>query len=189
MGQPDHSHPLRILALGVGNTLMTDEAAGPLAVQRFAAEHGAGLGVTCLDVGTLGFPLAAEIGAADALIVFDAARFHAAPGTVRALEGAEMDHFVRSGSLSVHEVGLRDLLDMARLTGDLPGLRALIGIEPGEIGWGLAPSAPVAEALPRAVAEAARIVRRWRTDHAARADAAAEEAAEDALIAAAGDLA
>lgn len=162
---------------------MTDEAAGPLAVALFEASGARALGVDCLDVGTLGFPLAAEIGAADALIVFDAARLHAAPGTVRAMEGAQMDHFVRSGSLSVHEVGLRDLLDMARLTGDLPGLRALIGIEPGEIGWGLAPGPAVAAALPRAVAEAMRIVHGWRA--AADADAAAEAIAAPAWIAAA----
>lgn len=155
---------LKILALGVGNTLLTDEAAGPLALRLFEERHGAALGVSCLDVGTLGFPLAEEIGAADALIVFDAARFGATPGTVRALEDAEMDHFVRAGSLSVHEVGLRDLLDMARLTDDLPARRALIGIEPGEIGWGLAPSDAIAAALPVAVEAARQIVARWQAE-------------------------
>ena len=164
MTKDHHESALRILALGVGNTLLRDEAAGPLAVTLFEGSHGATLGVTCLDVGTLGFPLAAEIGAADALIVFDAARFGTMPGTVRALEGAEMDHFVRSGSLSVHEVGLRDLMDMARLSEDLPRYRALVGIEPGEIGWGLEPSADVAAAIPQAVEIAAEIVARWRAE-------------------------
>ena len=159
----------RILALGVGNTLMTDEAAGPRALQAFEAQHGGIPGLTCLDVGTLSFTLAETIGAADALIVFDAARFRTAPGTVRRLEGAEMDAFVRSGSLSVHEVGLRDLLDMARLTGDLPPRRALIGIEPNEIGWGLELNAPVAAAMPAAVAAAVEVARRWRAEEEALA--------------------
>lgn len=154
----------RILVMGVGNTLMTDEAAGPAALQMFAARHGTLPGLRCLDAGTLSFPLAEEIGAAEALIVFDAARLHVAPGAVRLMEQAEMDDFVRSGVLSVHEVGLRDLLDMARITGDLPARRALIGIEPGEIGWGLAPSAPVAAALPEAVALAHDLALRWSAE-------------------------
>ena len=58
-------------------------------------------GLRCLDAGTLSFTLAEEIGSADALIVFDAARFRTAPGTVRLLEGADMDVFVIT-SYSIH---------------------------------------------------------------------------------------
>lgn len=152
---------LNILVMGVGNTLLTDEAAGPRAVERFEAIAGDQPGVTCLDAGTLSFTLAETIGAADALIVFDAARLGAAPGSVRLLEGPEMDAFVRSGKLTVHEVGLTDLLDMARVTGDLPRLRALIAIEPAEIGWGLSLSPAVEAALDGAVGLAQGLVRRW----------------------------
>jgi len=157
---------LRILALGVGNTLLSDEAAGPRALGLFRTQHGDLEGLRCLDAGTLSFTLAEEIGSADALIVFDAARFRTAPGTVRLLEGADMDVFVRSGSLSVHEVGLRDLLDMARMTGDLPRRRALIGIEPGEIGWGLELSTPVAAAIEDAADIAHEVATRWLREEA-----------------------
>jgi len=153
--------PLSILVMGVGNTLLTDEAAGPRALERFAIAADDLPNVTCLDAGTLSFTLAATIGAADALIVFDAARLGAAPGSVRLLEGAEMDAFVRSGKLTVHEVGITDLLDMARVTGDLPALRALIAIEPAEIGWGLSLSPAVEAALDGAVALARAQVGRW----------------------------
>ncbi len=147
--------------MGVGNTLLTDEAAGPQAVARFAERHEGLPGITTLDAGTLSFTLAETIGAADALIVFDAARLASPPGTVRLLEGADMDEFVRSGKLTVHEVGLTDLLDMARLTGDLPARRALVAIEPAEIGWGLALSPVVEAALDDAVATALSVAKRW----------------------------
>ncbi|WP_425074458.1 HyaD/HybD family hydrogenase maturation endopeptidase [Sagittula sp. S175] len=156
--------PPTILALGVGNTLMTDEAAGPQAVRRLKAEAGDHPGLRCLDAGTLSFTLAEDIGAADALIVFDAARLKAAPGAVQCLEGQTMDDFIRSGKLTVHEVGLTDLLDMARMTGDLPARRALIAIEPAEIGWGLSLSPAVEQAMPEAIRLARTVIDRWTTE-------------------------
>ncbi len=161
MGGVNRHTDLKILAMGVGNSLLTDEAAGPRAVALFEATCANLPDVTCLDAGTLSFTLAEDIGAADALIVFDAARLNAAPGTVQLLEGQAMDDFVRSGKLTVHEVGLTDLLDMARMTGDLPERRALVAIEPAEIGWGLELSAEVAAAMPKAVAIAQDVVRTW----------------------------
>ncbi len=152
------------LVLGIGNPLLTDEGAGLRALEHFDAAHGGEDGVTCLDGGTLSFTLAGPIGASDALIVFDCARLGLGPGRVRCLEGAEMDGFVRSGKLSVHEVGLADLLDMARLTGDLPARRALVGIEPVSLGWGTDVSTQVAAALPEAVSLAAETLARWRAE-------------------------
>jgi len=62
----------------------------------------------------------------------------------------------------VHEVGLRDLLDMARLTGSLPARRAFLGIQPGDTGWGEALSREVAAALPGAALAARRALEDWR---------------------------
>lgn len=152
----------RTLILGIGNAIMSDEAAGIRALERFDALHGADPDLTCLDGGTLSFTLAEPIGAADQLVVFDAAQFHAGAGTVRRLEGDEMDSFIRSGKLSVHEVGLADLFDMNRLSGDLPARRALVGIEPETLGWGMELSPKVAAAIPQAVALAKETLDGWR---------------------------
>ena len=62
-------HPSRILALGVGNTLLTDEGAGPRAADRLAARAGDRPGLTCLNAGTLSFTLAEAIATADGLKV------------------------------------------------------------------------------------------------------------------------
>ncbi|WP_201455716.1 HyaD/HybD family hydrogenase maturation endopeptidase [Tropicimonas marinistellae] len=151
----------RILILGIGNSIMSDEAAGVRAVEMFETLYGEEAEITCIDGGTLSFTLAEPIGAADQLVVFDAAQFHSGAGTVRRLEGDEMDAFVRSGKLSVHEVGLADLFDMNRLSGDLPERRALIGIEPATLGWGTELSSKVAVAIPQAVALARETLDAW----------------------------
>jgi hydrogenase maturation protease len=78
-----------------------------------------------------------------------------------------MDRYLSGNRASVHEVGLADLLDIARLTDRFPEHRALVGIEPKVIDWGEAPSAVVARAIPEAVDLVLGLLERWDTDGAA----------------------
>lgn len=149
------------LALGVGNVLLADEGAGVHAM-RYFERHYQLPDTSYLDAGTLSFTLAADIAEADNLIVFDAARLDAEPGSIRVFEGDDVDELLNSGKCSVHEVGFADLLDIARLEGYLPRRYALIGIQPETLGWGDEPSDTVRRALPRAAANAAALVIAWR---------------------------
>jgi hydrogenase maturation protease len=72
-----------------------------------------------------------------------------------------MDHFLGRGRQSVHEVGLVDLMDITRLTGTFPKRRALIGIQPGTLGWGDEPSAPVSRAFPEVAQQARQLIEQW----------------------------
>ncbi len=81
---------------------------------------------------------------------------------VRALRGPEMDAFLATARCSVHEVGLRDLLDAARLTGALPPQRALVGVEPAKVDWGAALSPAVAAAVGPAARLARALLEDWR---------------------------
>ena len=152
----------RTLVLGVGNTLLTDEGAGLHVLAHLETHHPAPEGVTYLDGGTLSFTLAGPIEEADNLVVVDAAELKAPPGTVRSFVGEDMDRFLGSARLSAHEVGLLDLMDIARLTRSLPENRALVGIQPLELGWGDQPSESVAAAIPQAAALVLALIRRWQ---------------------------
>ena len=149
------------LVLGIGNTLLTDEGVGIHVVNALDVEHPALTGVTLIDGGTLSFTLAESVSSHDRLIVVDAARTGSPPGTVSCFEGEAMDRYLSGNRQSVHEVGLSDLLDIARLTESYPRRRALIGVEPLDIGWGERPSEPVSEAIPRAVAQVLALLQRW----------------------------
>jgi hydrogenase maturation protease len=97
------------------------------------------------------------------MLVIDAADLSGPPGTIGLFEGAAMDEFLKSSRRrTVHEVGLIDLLDMARLQDCLPSQRALLCIQPGRIDWSEALSTPVAQALPEAVRQAAALLQRWK---------------------------
>jgi hydrogenase maturation protease len=149
------------LVLGIGNNLLTDEGVGIHVVRYLEAHHPDEPGLTYLDGGTLSFTLAEPIAEHDALIVVDAARFNEPPGTVRCLEGDKMDRYLTGNRQSVHEVGLTDLLDIARLSDTYPTRRALIGIEPHSLDWGEEPSPAVAPSVAQAAALVLRTARSW----------------------------
>jgi hydrogenase maturation protease len=152
----------RILVLGVGNTLMRDDGVGVRLLEALAAIEPAWPGIEYVDAGTLSFMLLPRIEGCDALLVLDAAHLDTRAGDIRTLEGTVMDEFLRSARCSVHEVGMRDLLDVARLTGHLPDRRAFVGVQPLDTGWGDSLSDPVAAALQDAVSDARAILARWR---------------------------
>jgi hydrogenase maturation protease len=158
----------KVLVLGVGNSLLTDDGVGVHAVARLRLESPMPPDVTILDAGTLSFSLLPALEQSDALIAIDAARGGGEPGEVQVREGDEVERFLQRNGRSVHEVGLSDLLDMARLSGQLPGRRVLIGVEPQVIDWGLELSAPVAAALPRCVDLAVEFIGRWQATEASR---------------------
>jgi len=153
--------------LGIGNTLLRDEGIGIHVLKALQARLPADDTLSFVDGGTLSFTLAAEIEASDRLIVIDAAQLGEAPGTVRCFIDNEMDSFLGSCKRSVHEVGLLDLFDIARLTQTLPGQRALVGIQPASVDWGEEPTDAVAAAIPVAVQKVCDLLELWKTEAAA----------------------
>jgi hydrogenase maturation protease len=148
--------------LGFGNVLLSDDGAGVRLIDRLRSELAADA-AQIVDAGTLSFTLLPYLEVANSILVIDAADLDSAPGTIGLFEGAAMDGFLKtSRRRTVHEMGLIDLLDMARLLDCLPGQRALLCIQPGCIDWCETLSAPVAEAMPEAARQARVMLQRWR---------------------------
>ena len=150
-----------IAVVGIGNSLLTDDGAGIHTLERFANGN-TDEDVQCLDGGTVGLALLDRLSDLHGLVALDAMILGKAPGSVTVLEGEDMDSHLRNQRGSVHEVGLSDLMDALRLRGELPENRALIGLEPADMDWGMEPTAPVAAAVPEAAAQARRLVSEWR---------------------------
>lgn len=152
----------KLLVLGLGNTLQTDEGIGIHVVNRLK-EIGSLHNAKILDGGTLSFNLAEPIEDTDQLIVVDTAELDAPPGSVKVFEGMEMDAFITHGKkTSAHEVGLKDVLGVVLLQGKLPCHRALIGIQPEKFGWGDKPTENVAKAIPKACQKVFEIAENWK---------------------------
>jgi hydrogenase maturation protease len=153
----------RTVILGIGNVLLSDDAAGIRAAEHLGRRLAGRNDVQIIDGGTLSFTLLEYLENAEALIVIDAAQVGAAPGAVQSFESEAMDAFLTDTARqrSVHEVGLLDLLSIARLREELPEKRALVCIQAALIGWGLELTPAVGAALPAAADEAERLLDRW----------------------------
>lgn len=146
MAEPRH----RLLVLGLGNLLLSDEGVGVHVVRELAGGP-LPAGVRCLDGGTGGFELLEPLQAAERVLVVDAAISDDPPGTVRLLRPRWAPGV--PGALSAHDVGLRELLDACRLLGAGPADVQLVAvtIDPRQdLGSDLSPA--VAEAALRAAA-------------------------------------
>lgn len=154
----------RVVVLGVGNTLLQDDGAG---IHVTEALRGRQLEFPQLDVidgGTIGLSLLPTIEDAAAVIVVDAAELGEAAGTLRVFHGEEIDRHLSRGRRSVHEVALADLFAAAAIRGRCPQRRALIGIQPACVEWGLAPTESIQRAIPRACAAVADLLRGWQQE-------------------------
>lgn len=152
---------MTMLILGIGNTLLQDEGIGIHVLEALRQLHPEPEGVNYVDGGTLSFTLAGMVEESESLIVIDAAQLKRAPGTIACHIGEEMDSFLGQGKRSVHEVGLLDLLDMARLADRLPPQRALVAIQPETIDWGEQPTEAVRDAIPEAVKQVTTLIQQW----------------------------
>lgn len=157
------------LVLGIGNTLLGDEGVGVRVIEYLRHSHSHTDRLELVDGGTLSFTLAPLIEDSHRLIVVDAAELGSPPGTVQVFSGEAMDLFAGNAKNSVHEVGLAELLDIARLTGRLPAYRALVAVQPRDLDWSTEPSEPVARAVGLAAAQVVELAMTWQRDSEAPA--------------------
>jgi len=122
----------RVLVLGIGNLVMSDDGVGVRVVQQLQREYRFAENVVIMDGGTLGLDLLPKLEGIDHLIVVDAVETGRMPGTCVRLTGEELPIALET-KVSAHQMGLKDLLSVARLLGHYPGEMVLIGVQPGSI--------------------------------------------------------
>ena len=136
--------------LGLGNVLLSDDGIGSAAIARLLDLYVPPQGVCVLDGGTLGLSLLPHIEDAGAVILVDAVKADAPPGTLVRLGGDDVGPAVMT-RLSPHQVGVADLLDGARWHDRYPSELVLLGIVPSSFDLAVGLSRDVAQALPRLV--------------------------------------
>ena len=122
----------KILVLGIGNLVMSDDGVGVKVVQRLQREYRFADTVEIMDGGTLGLDLLPKLEGIDRLIIVDAVETGQSPGTCVRLSGDELPIALET-KVSPHQMGLKDLLSVAELMGHAPREMVLIGVQPGSI--------------------------------------------------------
>jgi hydrogenase maturation protease len=138
----------KILILGIGNLILRDEGVGVHAVRelegRKLPSH-----VEVIDGGTSLMELLPIIQEAERIIVIDALRGGGEPGTIYRITPDDLMAETER-PLSLHQVGLLEVLGMARQLGGDPQV-VIIGVEPHEISWGMELTPEVEAKLPKVV--------------------------------------
>jgi len=142
---------MNILILGIGNLLLGDEGVGVRVVEALEQRFILSPPVEILDGGTSGMALMEIMAGRDALIVADAVRTGATPGSVTVLRDAEVPALF-SRKISPHQLGLSDVLTALHLTDEFPRQLTLVGIEPASLAPGIGLSATVIAAIEPALA-------------------------------------
>jgi hydrogenase maturation protease len=143
-----------VLVIGVGNELLGDEGLG-VHVARSLRDRAAAarFRIEVLEAGTALFDLAPEIARHSHVVLVDAIRAGAPPGTVYRMEWRPgLAGTPAAGlPLSLHDWGFLETLRAIELLGMLPARLTIIGAEPARVEPGTELSEPAAMAKQRIV--------------------------------------
>ena len=141
--------PPKIVILGVGNLLLSDEGVGvhvanELMGMNLPAE------ASVVEGGTDGFRLINTITEADRLIVVDAVRGGGTPGSIYHFDMDEVQDCPTGFKTSLHQIGILEVIGLLGLIGKKP-CTTIIGVEPKSLEMGMELSPEVKDKIPRII--------------------------------------
>ena len=144
------NRPGRIVVLGIGNLLMHDDGVGIHLIRKLEAEFEFQPEIELIDGGTMGGDLLPYF-EAERILIVDAVNFDREPGYVGTLANDEILTRLTT-KLSMHHLGLTDVLSQVKLLGLEPSDIFLVGIQPQSYGeMNIELSDPVASGLERMI--------------------------------------
>jgi len=148
-----------VLVLAVGNLLLGDDGCGQAVLAELAEVQARWQGAAELvDGGTQGMALLGLLSGRRAVLVLDAVKLGAAPGTVHRLRGQEVFSALAASGLTAHEGNAGELLRSAALLGELPAEVIVIGIEPERLATAIGLSPSVEASVPAALSAATEVL-------------------------------
>lgn len=139
---------LRVLVLGLGNILLSDEGAGIKAIAELGRRYDVPDSVEIIDGGTMGLELLPYFEGRSHVLIVDAIKTGKPPGTIVRIDDPPA-YF--SAKASPHQIGLSDVMGTAAIMGHLPEHIVLFGIEPKRLSTNLNLSRDVGKNIHRLV--------------------------------------
>lgn len=159
---------MTIIVLGIGNLLLSDDGIGVHAVRRLSEQYDFPPSVTLLDGGTKGLDLLPFIEGSDKVLIIDAANFNREPGTIDCVEGENIPAFLSANKLSVHQIGLPDMLFAARFMDITPREMCLVGIQPHSMETGTDLSDVLSKRLDLLLETVLKKLKEWGVEAASK---------------------
>ena len=151
-----------IVAVGIGNIVHTDDGAGVHALSMLRNSARVPAGVSLIEGGTLGLELVSYLQNAKRILLLDAVDSNSEPGSLLRL--TREDLLSIKGGLSVHQLGVADLLAALSLVSNGQQDVLLLGVQPQSTGWGTELTPKVKRALPALVESALEHLHAWASN-------------------------
>jgi hydrogenase maturation protease len=155
--------PGRVIVLGLGNILLSDEGVGVHAVNTLESRYVCSPSPEFIDGGTMGLDLLPLFQTRDRVLIVDAVDFGEAPGHIGILEGDKIPSVLQS-KLSVHHIGLSDVLFAAKLMRETPLEVCLVGIQPKYLDVGLDMTAEIRVKLDALIELVLQKLKEWNIE-------------------------
>lgn len=151
----------RVVVVGLGNVLTTDDAFGPTVIAHLEAAFDCPPEVELVDGGTPGLDLAALLERTRAVILVDTVASAGSPGELRRYDKEILLGRELAPRTNPHAPGVHETLHLLELLGQAPDDVLLVGVIPEEVDIGIElsdeVSAAVAPAIEAVVAELRRL--------------------------------
>ena len=157
----------KILVLGLGNILLRDEGVGVHAVNTVRERCAFPPSVQVIDGGTLGLDLLHFFEDKDRVLIVDAVDFKKEPGHIGLIEDDDIPSTLFA-KLSVHHIGLSDILYAAKLKGITPSKMCLIGVQPASLELGLSMTDVLQERLEAVIETILQKLKEWNVECASQ---------------------
>lgn len=152
-----------ITVLGVGNILLTDEGLGVHIINQLKEEYIFPPEVQLLDGGTMGMELLSYMRNTEYLLLVDAIKGGQEPGTVYEFQHEDTENYF-TDHISVHEVGMQDILRIRTLQEDPLKDAVVIGAEPASLELGFEVSPMVAPHMDEIKARVIKQLKKWNVE-------------------------
>ena len=116
--------------------------------------------ISIIDGGTMGMELLTYMRGMKKILLVDAINGGDAPGTIYEFPHKELEQYFTE-HISVHEVGMQDILRIRAIQEDPLEDAVVIGVEPESLEIGFEPSEPVQCALPEVKKRVLNVLREW----------------------------
>jgi len=140
-------HSPKIMVMGVGNILLSDEGLGVRFLDELAKTPLPD-DVELLEGGTAGLELVHLIQEVDFLIIVDSMNAQADPGALFRFHPGDIKVFPEQYQVSFHQIGILEVLAMANVLGQAPKT-LIFGIQPKSLEWGMDISPEIQALFPR----------------------------------------
>lgn len=147
-GSPPNGPAGKIVVIGVGNLLLKDEGVGVHVAQELQ-KRGLPSAVEVHDGGVAGIGLLDLFPGVSKVLLIDAAEMNLDAGALVRFTPEEVAGKVGGPRFSAHDIGLLEVLELARALDQCPPEVVIFGIQPKEISWGTELSPEVQASIPK----------------------------------------